>query len=221
MPSIKNTAREIQFGRRVLIVVIIVMSIIWGVNAQASKAPGPEAPPPKTPPPEAPPPKTPPPEAPPPKTPPQKTPPPEAPPQKTPPPEAPPQKTPPPEAPPQNTPPPEAPPPKVPAASDCQLLMCTQIDGNVAVAAIAAPKGLMAAQDFIAGSCPGEKIITKCDIDCNGPYNSYVMETYWIWKGCVINPIITNGIWEFICDKGVLNVCQLGVDPDYPFSNLF
>src|SRR5688572_13795618 len=107
MPS-RNTSRELQFRRKILIVGIFVMSIIWGAKAQDPKAP----------------------------------------------------------------------------AQGCQLLMCTKSNGKVALASIgySTPNQMNAAQDFIAGQCPGVANVTKCDIECGGPYDSYKRMAYWTWR---------------------------------------
>jgi hypothetical protein len=100
----------------------------------------------------------------------------------------------------------------------CQLLMCSTFDDTVAVAATSNSSHLDAAQHFIASQCPEETDITECDISCDGPYNPYLKRSYWIWKDCQIDADDSNGIWDFICDTSVLDVCQQGEDPEYPFN---
>lgn len=99
----------------------------------------------------------------------------------------------------------------------CQLLMCAKDDTSVAVSDIATATDITPAQEFISSQCPLVTHVISCYIDCNGPYNAYVTMSYWTWKKCTINPV-TNGIWEFICDPSVLNICNLGKDPQYPFN---
>ena len=101
--------------------------------------------------------------------------------------------------------------------SSCQLFMCTKSDNTIAIASIAEPGHVVGAQNFIAGQCPGETNVIKCNIDCDGPYNSYVSLAYWTWKKCVDS--FYDGIYDYICDDAsVMQVCNLGYDPDYPFN---
>ncbi|CAG8510833.1 7429_t:CDS:1 [Dentiscutata heterogama] len=65
----------------------------------------------------------------------------------------------------------------------CQLMMCTRSDNLEAVAIINSESDVAGAEAFMASSCPGVTNITKCDIKCNGPYDSKNSSTYCIMFG--------------------------------------